>query len=126
VELRKIFGDDVLINALNSKLMKENRQLQVVTGIRFDNELANVKKLGQSLIIFVDAPIEKRYQWQKDRKQYEGDEDMSFDEFSRIEQEETEIHIRALGEAADHQIYNDSDLKALYTKVDEIIKPFLS
>jgi uridine kinase len=126
VQLRKVFGENVLINALNKKLDQENRPLQVVTGIRFDNELQNIRNFEQNLVIYIDAPIEKRYEWQKTRKQYEGDEDMGFDEFAKIEQEETEIHIQGLGESADHKIENTADLSTLYAKVDEIIKPFLS
>jgi dephospho-CoA kinase len=127
VQLRKAFGENVLINALNKKLVQENRDTQVITGIRFDNELENIRQYDRNLVIYIDAPLEKRFEWQKERKQYAGDEDMSFEEFVRIgEKEETEIHIQRLGQLADHRIENDADLQTLYTKVDEIIKPFLS
>lgn len=124
VELRKTFGENILINALNKKLRKDNKEVQVLTGIRFQNELDNIRSYEKNLVIYIDAPIEQRFKWLKERGKY-NDDSSGYDEFLRLETEETEKHIQDLGEQADYIIQNTGDLAELFRKTDEILKPIL-
>jgi dephospho-CoA kinase len=124
VELRKVFGENVLINALNKKLKENKKEIQIVTGIRFQNELDNVRTFEKNFAIYIDAPIEKRFERMKQRGKY-NDDSAGYDEFVKVESAETEIHIPELGKQADFKLSNDDDLQSMYTKAEEAINSYL-
>ena len=125
VALRKNFGDDVLINALNKKIKLDHTDIIVVTGIRFENEFKNIRSYPKNAIIYVNAPPEQRYQRQSNRNYRADDPTMSYEEFLSLEKRETEIHIHNLGEKADFKILNTCSEQELFAKVDDIIKKIL-
>ncbi len=123
VGLREVFGDDVLINAINKKIQEDNSELEVITGIRFENEFENIKKYPGSILIYIDAPVEKRYKWQLDDNQYSGDSTMSFEEFVEIEKtKETEVHIAELGKKCEYKLLNNGSKEELFSKIDGILE----
>ena len=125
-ELRKVFGENVLVNALNKRIREDNVKLEVITGIRFPNELENIKKYEHNFVLYISAPMDIRFERQRKRGQYAGDDIMSYTEFTRIDTEEpTEVLIRSLGEKADKEIVNEGSLEELYAKVDSIIEPII-
>ena len=121
VELRKVFGENVLVHALNKKLLEEKRDLQVVTGIRFANELENIRSFDHNIVLYVDAPIELRYERHMHRKQSAQDEDVSFADFVKTEDLETERHIVELGKQADYRIENAGSLGEFLKQADDIV-----
>jgi dephospho-CoA kinase len=125
VALRKTFGAEVLTGALNKKIRAENAPVTAITGIRFDSEYENIRCYPNNVIIYVEAPIEDRYQRQIKRKQKHDDHNMSFEEFADLEERETEIHIRELGEKADFKIKNNATAAELFTKIDDIMKKII-
>ncbi len=122
VAFRKHFGPNILTNALNKKIKEENSKLQVVTGIRFQSELDNIRSYPNNKLIYIDAPIELRYERQKQRTQKADDQTMSFERFKEIENFETEVGIRALGEQVDFKVFNDGDQEKLDQQLDGIMK----
>lgn len=125
VALRKTFGPNVLTNALNKKIKAEDVSIQAITGIRFDSEYENIRSYPHNAVIYVDAPIEQRYQWQLKRGQKNNDAKMSFEEFQGIEQMETEVNIVELGKKADFKIQNRGSTEQLYAQIDAIMKQIL-
>ena len=123
VSLRKTFGEDVLINALNKKIRAAlETHPVVVTGVRYRNEFDNIKSYPESAVIYIDAPVEKRYEWQKNSEPDKSDDAiMSYDEFQSIELKETETGIAELGVLADYKIENTGTKEDLYRRVDQII-----
>ena len=122
VGLRKVF-EDILINAINKKIKEDNSELEVITGIRFKNEFENIRKYPGSILIYIDAPIEKRYKWQLEDNQYSGDSTMSFDEFVEIEMtKETEVHIAELGKKCEYKLLNNGSKEQLFRQIDKILE----
>jgi len=121
VALRKTFGEDTLINALNKKISEAKSKLIVVTGIRFENELANIRKYSQNAIWYIDAPLELRYERQCARRERDDDSTMSYEEFLKLESKITETGIEELGRKADIIIDNSGSLEDLYKKCDEAV-----
>lgn len=119
--LREVFGSDVLIGALNKRIADEAQPLTVVTGVRFQNELDNIRSYPDHALIYVTAPIELRYAWQQDRAERMDDIGMSFAEFEALESRNTEVAIRELGEQADYHIRNVGTIEDFQAKCDEII-----
>ena len=125
VALRKNFGENVLANALNKRIKNDNSEIEILTGVRFDSELQNIRSYPHNALIYIDAPIETRYLWQTQRKIRSDDSTMSYEEFVKIEKRETEIHIQELGAQADYTIINEGSLDELYAKVDDIMQEIL-
>ena len=116
--LRKIFGEHVLVNALE-KRAHEASQTIVINGIRMD-EMEIIKGWGAK-IIYVTAPPETRFERYQNRKEKTDDAVMNFQEFKEQENG-TELHIPELGKQADYKIENTGSLDDLYKKVEDIIK----
>jgi dephospho-CoA kinase len=124
--LRKIFGESVLTNALNHKITEMNATLVIVTGVRFQNELDNIRSYADHLIVAITAPLEVRYERQAHRAARIDDKTMTFQEFAELEGRETEIGITDLIKQADVTIDNSGTLSEFHAKLDEAVKGFVS
>ena len=122
VALRKAFGEDTLINALNKKILESESKLIVVTGIRFNNEFENIRKYPSNSIWYLDAPLEIRYERQCFRQDKDDDQTMSYEEFLSIESRITETAIEELGRHSDVCIENSGTLEELYKKCDDAME----
>lgn len=118
--LRKIFGNHVLVEALEQRVKRSLSSYRVVNGIRMD-ELEIVKEWGAK-IIYVTAPLQLRFERYKNRREKADDAVMSFEEFAEQDKGPTELEIPDLGKRADFRIDNTGTLDEFYKKVDEILK----
>ncbi len=99
----------------------------VISGARNTSEIKVMRdKFGDELkVIAVEAPIETRYKWAKERKRI-GD-NISFEEFKKEEDKEKDNssgthEVDKVVEMADIKILNEGTLEDLYKKVDEVLK----
>lgn len=120
--LRKIFGEHILINALQDRVRKSLSSFKVINGIRMD-EMDVVKTWGAK-IIYITAPLNLRFQRYCDRHEKADDGMLSKEQFVAQEKTSTEVRIPELGANADYRIDNIGILEDLHKKVDEIIKKF--
>jgi dephospho-CoA kinase len=118
--LRKVFGDHVLVEALEKRVRQSWAKLIVVNGIRMDE--ADIVKSWGAKIIYVTAPIETRFERYNRRREKADDAQMDRDQFIRQEKTVTEVNIPELGAKADYKIENVGSMEELYKKVDEIVK----
>ena len=122
--LREVFGEHVLINALEQRVKRSMAGYQVVNGIRMD-ELEIVKSWGAK-IIYITAPIEVRFERYNNRRGGKSgkadDAQMDFEHFKEHEAGRTELEIPELGKKADFRIDNVGSLEELYKKVGDIMK----
>jgi dephospho-CoA kinase len=118
--LRKIFGDHVLINALEQRVKRSMAAYRVVNGIRMD-ELDIVKSWGAKTI-YITAPIQIRFERYGNRGSKVDDGAMNFQQFQELENGPSELEIPKLGAQADYKIENTGTLEELYGKVDEILR----
>lgn len=122
-ELREQYGPGYLAQIILDKAQSP----AVITSIRTPGEVETLKKNKDFFLIFVDAPIEMRYQRVIARKR-EGDEKLSFEQFQAQEQREKQNadknkqQLTAVAQMADFIIKNDNSLQELYTNIDKIIK----
>jgi dephospho-CoA kinase len=118
--LRKVFGDHVLVNALEKRVRRAWTKIIVVNGIRMD-EMEIVKNWGAK-IVYVTAPIKTRFDRYSNRHEKADDAQMNMEQFVLQEKGPTELAIPELGAKADFKIENTGSLQELYKKVDEITK----
>lgn len=119
--LRHAFGNGILTQSIIHKIKINPNKNIVINGIRFIDELRNVKQLGAT-IIYITALAEHRYKRYLSRDEKSDDAKHSFDEFLKHELEPTEIDIPALGKQADYTIINNTTLENLKINLDNIIK----
>ncbi len=96
--------------ALVEEALKESRPL-VITGIRSMGEAKALKTAG-GILLFVDAPVEVRYQRVKSR-QRDNETELTLQQFQANEEKEMyagpndeDFNIRGIGEMADIHIEN--------------------
>ncbi len=125
VALRKEFGENTLPKALRKKIMSQSGELAIITGIRFENELADIRSYPKNVLLYVESDIQLRYQRQKLRNQKADDQTMSFEEFAKLEEDSTEKEIKALGQAADFKIENNGSEQQLFKQIDAILQQII-
>ncbi len=118
--LRAELGPDVIVNAFKKDLEKDQSDVLIVDGIRYENEVALLKSFENSCLIFVTAPLEIRYERCVTRGE-KGEEKMTYEKFLENEEAETEKRIEMIGKGADYVIDNSGTLDELCKKVDGIM-----
>lgn len=122
--MRATQGADTLVE--NALKQDANRQEKlVISGIRNVKEVETLKASG-GLFVFVDAPVESRFERAKARGRLEDKTDLAGfkaqEERELINTEEHAQHISALKGLADVTIVNDGSLADLQTKVDKLVR----
>lgn len=120
--LRAEFGEDTLAIALANKVKNIEEELIIVDGIRRQGDIIELRKLPNFKLIYLDAPIEKRFERMKLRGEKADDATKTLDEFRAEHNLETELSIPPLKNEADCIIDNGGSVEDLYNKIDEILK----
>ncbi len=120
--LRAEFGEDTLAIALASKVKKSEEKLIIVDGIRRDADVEELRKIDGFRMIYIDAPIEKRFERMKLRGEKEDDARKTFEEFKVEHNLETELSIPPLKANADIVIDNSGTLDELYLKLEKLMQ----
>ena len=118
--LRESLGDDVIVKAFEQDLKNEASDIVIIDGIRYWNEVELLRKFKPSILIYVSAPAEARYERCKSRGE-KGESSITFEEFTQNEKRETERYVTEIGGKADFKLENTGSLEELLQKVDEII-----
>lgn len=122
LNLRAVFGEHVLVNALEQRIKKSMAGFKIVNGIRMD-ELEVVKSWGAK-IIYITAPTELRFERYKQRREKADDAEMNFEDFKKQELGPTEAAIPELGKKADFRIDNTGTLAEFQQKLEDILNQF--
>lgn len=126
-ETREKRGPGIFAELALEKYLNEKSSYKgiVISGVRSLGEAEAVKKAGGK-IVFVDAPMEIRYNRIKDR-QRAGEEQLSFEQFKASEEaEELAVHdnpyvqdITGVKELADMILLNDNDTEAFFAQAEQ-------
>jgi len=124
-ELRMSQGNGVLAKKILEKVRSNKEKKAIVDSIRNPDEINELRKEKDFMLIAVDAPIETRFERVKARGRT-GDKALTFDDFRY--QDEREMvgesaaqQIRKCIEMADHLIVNDGAIEDLKKKIEEIL-----
>jgi dephospho-CoA kinase len=120
LSLRVLFGNGVLAPALKKRAMNSGAPIVVLNGIRMQDEIADVKSYGAT-VVYVTAPEEIRYQRFLQRREKADDGRQTLAEFRIKQLKATETSVPSVGTQADYHINNIGSLETLHQAVDEII-----
>ena len=117
--LRKSFGDGLLAGVLREDILADGAELIVVDGIRYQDEFDMVKGLG-GRVVYVTSPEKARFE-RVLRRGTRGEAKITFEEFRKCEERETERMIDALGKKADIVIENTGTMDELRRKIERAL-----
>lgn len=120
--LRKEFGTELLAHVLKKDIQKQEKEIAVIDGIRFEEELHILKNLSNFHLVYITAPLEERYKRAKNRGEKVGEENQTFEDFKAQEEAPTEQKIKALGEDAEFKIDNDATLEDYFHQIEKVYK----
>jgi uridine kinase len=104
-------GDEFGAHVISQYLMRlgetEGSDVVIIEGVRRTNEAQWLKDNTDCLLVYVDAPLQLRYEKFIGRNQNPGDNNMTFEEFSHASQAITEREIPDIRPLADMVFDND-------------------
>ena len=106
LSLRQIFWEDILEKSAIQAYKQSNKSIIFLDWVRRESDIANLRKMEEFILIYIDAPTELRYKRVIGRWQNTGDTDKSFEEFLKDEEHDTEKSIRLLRPLAHTVIEN--------------------
>ncbi|MFZ3074172.1 MAG: AAA family ATPase [Minisyncoccales bacterium] len=122
--MREIFGPGILAKLALDR-MDESKNY-VVTSIRNPNEIKELKKAGNFILMAVNAPVETRFKRIIDRNRENEKEIISFEEFKKFEADELESQlsssqqIKECIEMANFTVDNDCDIAAFPERIESV------
>lgn len=128
-DLRKRFGEDLLGNSLFKRALSDPADIVFLDGVRRPKDIEMLKKLPNSYLIYIYAPLVERYIRLKKRADRPGDAEKTWEQFKAEQSAEAESLIETLRSMADFEFDNSADdpkFKALRAQVVAIINEKLN
>lgn len=117
------FGTDLLSKIMAQDVLKLDKNIIVVDGIRRFPDIEHLKKIPGFKLVAIEVEAKTRYQRLVARNENPGDAEKTWEQFLEEHQAATEIDIPKLMEAADIKINNNGSLEDLYKQLDQLINP---
>lgn len=123
--MREKFGNGYWAERLIKKM--EPSKNYIIVGIRNPGEIDSLRKLGNFVLIGIDAPVEKRFQWILARDK--DSDPKTIEEIKAMDSRDRGVGEAAHGqqsqkcyEMADAYVLNDSSFEDLAKKVSELLE----
>jgi dephospho-CoA kinase len=127
--LRKTYGSAVLVERAIDRYHNSIRNYAgvIISDLRSAGEAKKIQELGGKLV-FVDAPIELRYQRMVGRLR-DGEAKQSFEDFKKNEDKEltsgmsdTDFNLTKIGEMADIRLQNSATPEEFYSTAEKALQ----
>jgi dephospho-CoA kinase len=118
-ELDRIFGKGTLTKGMQKRIQENKGGLVIVDGIRWATDLEMIGNLPNSILVYVTANPELRWERVRKRKEKAGEGELTFERFMAEEQAENEKYIPEIGKVADVCIENNGTSEEFRQKVEE-------
>jgi dephospho-CoA kinase len=118
--LRQNFSEDVLANAMEKKVNDAQGPIVAITNVRREADVADIRKLPNFFLIYVEASQQIRFQRYIKRNQSTGDTEMTMEEFLAKDNAESESQIDGLKTKANFVITNNGTLDELNAQIEDV------
>lgn len=121
--LKEGFGPSIIIDSLIQDMEKSDSELIIADGIRMHGDVEPFRqKYGQNFfLVYVTADLKLRYERTKARKEKEGEDKATFEQFLEEEGKLTEVSIHEIGKLADFKLNNNNTAEDLRRQVEEMM-----
>lgn len=125
--LKEGFWPSIVIDALIKDIENNGAKIIIADGIRMHGDVEPFRKKYKNnfFLIYVTADMKLRYERTKKRKEKEGEDKMTFQEFLLEEARLTEISIQEIGKQADFTLTNNGTPPELEAQTDKVMKKIL-
>jgi dephospho-CoA kinase len=106
---------------LKKDLEVADSDIVMVDGVRYPNEVEMLRGFEKSILFFVDAPSEIRFERVRKRGE-KGEGKIDYAKFLRAEKRETERYLDDINAMADYNLDNSGSFEDLYRQVDIALK----
>lgn len=122
--IKEGFWPSVVIDALIQDIEQNGTGIIIADGIRMHGDVEPFKKkYGNNFyLVYVTADIKIRFERTRKRKEKQGEDKMTFEEFLSEESRLTEVSIHEIGEKADFKIDNNKNSDELYRQTEDMLK----
>jgi len=116
--------------AMRNRLTDKNNlnlfaDIQIVDGVRRASDEEMIRSLPNSFLIYVFADPQKRFERVKLRGQRPGEREMTWEQFTQLDNRPTETLVDDIGSRADFRIDNNGTIEEYETQVKKIYKEIL-
>lgn len=125
--LKEGYGPSVIIDSLIQDMEKDDADVIIADGIRMHGDVEPFrKKYGEDFyLVYVTANLRIRYERTKLRKEKDGEEDATLEQFLEEEGKLTEISIHEIGRSAEFKMNNNGTAEDLKKQVDAMMEQIL-
>lgn len=122
--LKEGYGPSIIIDSLIHDMEKNGSNIIIADGIRMHGDVEPFRnKYGKDFyLVYVTADLQLRYERTKARKQNDGEDEATFEEFLEEEGKLTEVSIHEIGKQADFKLNNNGAPEELIAQVEEMLK----
>ena len=120
--LRGAFGENLLEKAILREVNNSKALICVIDGIRRMSDVTEFVKMDNFYLVAVTADPKIRYERIVLRKQNTGEDKLTFEDFMKQHEAETEKQIEEVISNAKFKIINDRDLSSLHMQIEEVLK----
>jgi len=121
--LKEGYGPSIIIDSLIQDMEKNGSDIIIADGIRMHGDVEPFcRKYGKSFfLVYVTADLKLRFERTKARKEKEGEDKATFEQFLEEEGKLTEVSIHEIGKQADFKLNNNGTSKELVAQVENMI-----
>ncbi|MEI6587981.1 MAG: AAA family ATPase [Candidatus Moraniibacteriota bacterium] len=125
--LKEGYGPSVIIDSLIQDMEKSEADIIIADGIRMHGDVEPFQKKYQEnfYLVYVTADLKLRYERTKSRKEKEGEENATLEQFLEEEGKLTEISIHEIGRRAEFKMNNNGTAEELKKQTDEMMEKLL-
>lgn len=119
-DLRTRFGEGLIGKIMQQRMLADKADIIFFDGARRIKDIEMMREIPNSFLLYVYAPLEKRFERLKKRADRPGDAQKTWKEFQQEQSAEAESLIETLRPMADCEFDNsedDPEFKALRTQV---------
>jgi dephospho-CoA kinase len=121
--LKEGYGPSVIIDSLIHDMEKNGSDVIIADGIRMHGDVEPFRaKYGKNFyLVYVTADIRVRFERTKNRKEKDGEDKATLEQFLAEEAKLTEISIHEIGKQADFTLNNNGGQEELTKQIEEMM-----
>ncbi len=127
--MNKAYGKGTLTRAVLKRIEDDLNEIKVIDGVRWLTDAKMVRSLPRSILVYITADQNTRYERAKTRNAKAGEGQMTLEEFQNLNQAKNEVDIPKIGATADFKIVNNGTLQEYRAQVvtcfENLILPIL-
>lgn len=122
IGLREHLGESVITAAMIANMLESRKSIVAWNGVRFPSDVKGIKNLNNSFIVGLHTNPEIRFERIKKRGQKSKEAELTWEDFQRQSEKQTEKSIREIISNADFVLDNNGTEEEFRKQIDNLIQ----